>query len=203
MAKDIPYLASIKNLSSILDKIKVAQTPPKFTYEFLKSNLGFPSSSDRGVIQVLKALGFLSDDSTPTARYNEFRATNTSRKAMAAGLREGWSDIFLSDQFAYTRTPTELKSTFKNVTGKSEAVSEKMATTFKALADMADFSVSEPIIVPANEVKSTIVESERIPESMPRGSLSLRNDIHIHLPPTTDVAVYSAIFKALREELLD
>ncbi len=199
MAKDMPYLTSVRNLPSILSKIKIAQTPPKFTHEFLKSNLGFTSSSDRGVIQVLKALGFLSEDSTPTARYNEFRATPTSGRAMAAGLREGWSDIFLSDQFAFSRSPTELKSTFMNVTGKSEAVAEKMATTFKALVDMADFASSEPIAEPSREATGVTKESE----PTPRTSLSLRNDIHIHLPPTTDVAVYSAIFKALREELLD
>ncbi len=44
MAKDMPYMTSIKNLSSILDKIKIAQTPPKFTHEFLKSSLGFSMS---------------------------------------------------------------------------------------------------------------------------------------------------------------
>jgi hypothetical protein len=78
MDKTFPYMASAKNLPAILAKIKSAGAPPKFTYEFLKSNLGFASSSDRTVIGVLKALGFLSGDGTPTGRYNEFRGEATS-----------------------------------------------------------------------------------------------------------------------------
>jgi len=201
MAKDMPYMQSVKTLPSILAKIKVAQTPPKFTHEFLRSNLGFNSSTDRPVIQVLKALGFLTADSTPTARYNEFRSDATSGRAMAAGLRDGWSDVFLSDQYAYQRTPTELKSIFMSVTGKSEAVAEKMATTFKSLAEAADFKPADieeavdQVQPPPGEETSKKVTSPPM--------VSLRNDIHIHLPPTSDVAVYSAIFKALREELLD
>ncbi|MFH1446222.1 MAG: DUF5343 domain-containing protein [Chloroflexota bacterium] len=146
MAKDIPYMVTVKNLTAILDKVKVAQTPPKFTHEFLKSNLGFASSGDRGVIQLFKALGFLSPDSLPTQRYNEFRASSTSGRAMAAGLEEGWSDIFLSDQNAHECTQAELIGIFKNVTGKSDSVATKMATTFNTLSKLADFSVLNDVV---------------------------------------------------------
>src|SRR5436309_6229741 len=138
MPDDLPYMLSVRNLRGILTKMKTAGTPAKFTVDFLRTSLGFPSSSDRGVIKVLKALGFLTPDSVPTARYNEFRQAGTSGRAMAVGLREGWGPIFLSDQEALTRTSTQLKETFKSVTGKAEAVAEKMATTFKALAQQAD-----------------------------------------------------------------
>ena len=40
---DLPYMASTKNLSSILKQIRTAQTPPRFTHEFLKSNLAIES----------------------------------------------------------------------------------------------------------------------------------------------------------------
>lgn len=203
MARDVPYLPSVKNLPQILDKLKIAQTPPKFTYEFLKSNLGFSSSNDRAVIQVLKALGFLSGDSRPTQRYNEFRSEETAGRAMAEGLREGWADIFLSDNEAHTRSPTELKEIFKNVTGKSESVATKMATTFHALARSADFAAAAK---PHKKVEGPApppMEEPPIPTQRLGGGMSLHNDIHIHLPATSDVSVYTAIFRALREELLD
>jgi hypothetical protein len=37
---DMPYMASVRNLKGILEKIKAAGTPPKFTREFLVANLG-------------------------------------------------------------------------------------------------------------------------------------------------------------------
>jgi uncharacterized protein DUF5343 len=206
MAEDLPYMLGVKNLDAILDKIKTAGTPPKFSVDFLKTSLGFTSSSDRGVIKVLRALGFLSADSTPTARYNEFRQAQTSGRALAVGLREGWAPIFLADQQAHTRTSTQLKEIFKNVTGKAESVAEKMATTFKALAQKADFAAVPTAAVPV----TTPPGEEPLPEKpeaagapLAPSGMSLHHDIHLHLPPSSDVAVYTAIFRALREELLD
>jgi hypothetical protein len=206
LADDLPYMLSIKNLDKILDKIKTAGTPPKFTHDFLKSSLGFGASNDRAVIKVLRQLGFLSADSTPTARYNEFRQGTTAGRALASGLREGWPQIFLADQQAHTRSATELKGTFKSVTGKAESVAEKMASTFKALASKADFNAVPTPPVPDTEDKEGDPPLERNQSgNQRRGSIGvgLHNDIHIHLPPTSDVAVYTAIFRAIREELLD
>jgi hypothetical protein len=144
MAAAPPYMASVKNLPSIFARIQEAGAPPRFTYEFLKSALGFASSQDRGVIAVLKQLGFLASDGTPTQRYNDFRSGPGGGRALADGLREGWSDVFLADQRAHEKTTGQLKELFKSVTGKSEAVAEKMASTFKALADKANWSISPP-----------------------------------------------------------
>lgn len=199
MAKNFPYMASARNLPEILGKIKAAGTPPKFTYEFLKANLGFASSNDRSVIGVLKALGFLTPDSTPTDRYNEFRDGARSGAALAAGLREGWSDVFLSDQKAQDRTPAQLVELFKGVAGVGEAVAKKMATTFKVVAMQADWKTLRPAVEP--------LEPRELPANAPlpeqRAGLALHHDIHLHLPPSSDVAVYTAIFRALRSELLD
>jgi hypothetical protein len=127
---------------------------------------------------------------------------------MAAGLREGWADVFLSDERAYQKTATQLRSMFQSLTGKSEPVAEKMASTFRALCSLADFSArsfSAAVLAPA------VTEDEPPVDSLPdvtwpspaQRTLALHSDVHIHLPPTSDVAVYTAIFRALREELLD
>lgn len=206
MPGDIPYMPSVGNLPKILDKIRSAQTPPRFSYDFLRSNLGFSSSNDRPVIKVLKTLGFLTADSRPTPRYNEFRAQQGKSAALAQGLREGWADIFLSDQNAHQRSSTELIEIFKNATGKSESVAKKMATTFRALADQADFrGAAQPSISKDvdDDERDSAEEQTAASEVMGRGGLSLHTDVHVHLPATSDVAVYTAIFRALREELLD
>jgi hypothetical protein len=201
MDKSFPYVASVKNLPEILAKIKSAGAPPRFTYEFLKSNLGFGSSTDRPLIGVLKGLGFLTADGTPTSRYNEFRSEGAASRAMAAGLRDGWAEIFLSDQRAYERSSTQLQGIFKAVTGAGDAVAKKMATTFKSLAGTAEWTGE------VSQDSTGEPDFESSSEERPRGAsakvFSLRHDVHIHLPPTSDVAVYTAIFRALRDELLD
>jgi hypothetical protein len=90
---------------------------------------------------------------------------------------------------------------FKAVTGAGDAVAKKMTTTFKTLAVFGDWSASgaRP---PENELE-TSEEQKPAGESSRSTVLSLRHDVHIHLPPTSDVAVYTAIFRALRDELLD
>ena len=119
---------------------------------------------------------------------------------MAAGLKEGWAEVFLSDERAHERTSTQLTELFKNVTGKGEAVAIKMATTFKALAQRADWKVPAEAAI-EHEVGGPEIEGREV--ELERLGVSLHHDVHIHLPPTSDVAVYTAIFRAIRNELLD
>lgn len=203
---DFVYMTNAKNLKAILDRIQGAGAPPKFTQEFLKS-LGFTSSTDRPVIGVLKALGFLSSDGVPIERYNAYRDASRSGQTLADGLRDGWSGIFLVDQGANQRPAARLTELFKSVSGKGDSSAKKMATTFKILCDMADWSATttdEPRKVEA----SSQPESKLVPGGSAlvesRGNVvALHHDVHIHLPPTSDVSVFTAIFRALKAELLD
>jgi len=203
-----PYMMGVKNINAIFTRIKEAGTPPKFTHEFLKSSLGFPSSSDRNVVSVLKSLGFLTSDGTPTDQYNAFRGAD-SKRVMAAGLREGWSEIFMADQQVYSKPYEQMKEIFKSVTGKGEAVAEKMASTFKSLCTLADFSetpnqlpLAAPPVDPEPEQEDD-TSSKPKPKTPIISGLNLHHDIHLHLPSTSDVAVYKAIFRAVKDELSD
>lgn len=79
-----------------------------------------------------------------------------------------------------------------------------MATTFAALAAKADWSA--PVADDLASQEPTPDKEVEAPTAAPRQShesgVSLHHDVHVHLPPTSDVAVYRAIFRALREELL-
>lgn len=67
MALPTSYLTSAKNLPAIFTAIQQAKAPERFTVRFLES-LGFKSNTDRLVIGVLKAIGFLDDQGKPTER---------------------------------------------------------------------------------------------------------------------------------------
>jgi hypothetical protein len=206
MPTEIPYMMTVGNIGAILDRIQDAGTPPKFTVEFLKTSLGFRGSGDRGILKVLKQLGFLTADGSPTERYNAFRSKTSGGAALAQGLRAGWPEVFLADQRAPDRTVAQLTDLFKSLTGAGDSAGQKMAQTFKALTAKADWSAPPPantdeIVADVAVPLSTSAHSSEAANDF--GQLSLHHDIHVHLPATSDVTVYMAIFRALREELRD
>lgn len=217
MPTEVPYMASITNVPAILEKIRTAGTPPKFTHEFLKSTLGFGASNDRGVIKVLRQMGFLSADSVPTPRYNEYRGDQPG-KAIAVGLREGWPDFFLADEKIYERSNSQIQGIAKSLTGAGDSVAQKIASTFKAFSDKADWSAPIPQQRPDGtgdtgdddqEAAGGASDEQRRSgngtgkgKGAGAGLFELHHDIHIHLPPTNDVSVYRAIFQAIKAELM-
>jgi hypothetical protein len=206
------HMPAVGNVTSILEKIRGAGTPPKFTGEFVKTTLGSTASQDRSFPRMLEQLRFINNDGVPLPRYNEFKASSSGGRAITEGLREGWAPIFMADQSAHARSTGELKDIFKTVTGQCDAVAQKMASTFKAFAAHADWSVAPTEIDPepataAREQEDVSVTNGAAPSmtvpvaQVSRGSVNLHHDIHLHLPPSSDVSVYRAIFRALREEL--
>ncbi len=207
MAVPTSYLTTTKNTAAIFDAIQRAGVPERFTFEFLKQ-LGFPSSADRPMIPVLKSIGFLSDSSAPTERYRQFKDKSIAKAVLAQGIRDGYADVFAIETQAYGKSTAEISGVFARLSDKGEAVTSKMATTFKALCGLADFNVSAITQAPP------VPKLEETPPAATHGSsparqnddarsvLALRHDIHVHLPLSTDVAVYDAIFKSLKANLL-
>ncbi len=87
------YLTSTKNLEGILNAIKGARAPEKFTQSFLES-LEFKSSSDRLYIPILKGLGFLDVDAKPTERYYTFLDQSQSGAVLAEGIKGAYEELF-------------------------------------------------------------------------------------------------------------
>jgi hypothetical protein len=213
MPAELQYMPTVVNVGAILEKIRGAGTPPKFTHDFLKSTLGFASSNDRSVIKILRTLGFLSADGTPTQRYNEFKGTE-SGKALAVGLREGWAELFLADQKVNEKSVSQIQAIAKTLTGAGDSTSQKMASTFKAFADKADWSGPATSTLPPPATESLDgqggaadsgaqhTDEARINDLLGSGQLRLHHDIHLHLPPSPDVSVYRAIFQAIKAELM-
>lgn len=199
------YMASVKNLPAILDKIVEGTAPPKFTTSHLKT-IGFTSSNDRAVIPLLKDLGFLSEDGTPTKRYHDYRNAAKSKKVLAEALREAFEPIFHVNENPAKADRPAIRGTFKSVNNVSDRVAEFQAMTFLTLLDKADLSGDRvPKAAPSRqEVQPEGGDQEKQTPPPPAGrSLQLRHNIEVHLPATKDIEVYNAIFKALRENLLD
>lgn len=208
MASDFPYSLAPARVPDILAAARSAGTPPKFNNEFLKTALGFSSSNDRAIIKILKTLGFISASGEPTQRYRDFKGPH-SGKAVAEGLREGWSELFLSNQQIYNQPVNNIARRVSSITGANDQISQRTANTFKKLCSLADWDDTSLETTQSDEIAPETNDenpapTSRFAEQQPatQGLLRLHHDVHIHLPATSDAAVYRAVFQALKAELL-
>lgn len=201
------YTVKPGSIPAYLEAISNAEAPERFTIKFLE-NLEFKSTNDRLIVGVLKDLGFLDTDGIPQKRYYEFLDKTQSRKILAEGIREAYSDLFAVNKDAYKLTTEEAKNKLRTLYAgaKKDALIGRIASTFIALCDYADFSgkpkkkKAQPPKPPEPDFKDK--QEDQIPFSHKYVSLdSLQYHINIILPESRDQAVYDAIFKSLRDHL--
>ena len=196
-----------KNLSAVINSVISAKAPERFTNKFLE-NLNFKSSNDRLYVGLFKALGLIDESSIPTSRYFEFIDQTQTYKVLAIGIEEAYEDLFNLRKDAQNLTLDEVKNKLKTLTQgqKSEKVLGLMANTFKSLCDLADWSSGKKIEEISHDDKLGKEEraSSDEPISKPKSSsgMSLNYNIQIHLPETTNMAVYDAIFQSLKKHLM-
>jgi hypothetical protein len=207
------YLPSTKNLDAIFDKIIGGVAPDKFTVDHLKA-IGFASSNDRAIIPLLKDLGFLTSDGSPTARYHAYRDRSKSKAVMADALREAYSDVFHVSEKPTTADRPAVEGLFKSKLNSSDKVAQVQAMTFYALLSRADLSATATAATPLPEEvlrdEPAALETQEEPAGGQSHSPALHSGlstqlhytIQVHLPATKDLEVYNAIFRSLRENLL-
>ena len=208
----MPYAQQSGTLETMLEKIKTASVPDKFSQDFVSTKLAMKGGTARATIPFIKKLGLVSSDGTPTKRYSEFRNSDKSGMAIAQGMREVYSTLFDMNEYAYELDSAGLKKLIIEATG-AEADStpvKKTLSTFLFLNKIADFEASEENkeSEPPNPEFSTEVDSQfpvllknNDPQKNSEG-INLSYTINLNLPPTTDIEVFNAIFKSLKQHLL-
>lgn len=207
MALVSTYVHGIGKIPELFKRIQDGQAPSQLTTQLLQ-DWGFKSTNDRAFIPLLKALGFLTPDGKPTQRYNDYRDHSKSKSIMTEAIKEAYSDIFL-----ITANPTDadrdsIDGKFKSFHNASDNVAGLMSKTFFALKSLADFTAALPKNeeTPKKEIKKdnpVEVESGVDKAIKKFGPTSLNYNIQIHLPATKDSEVYNAIFKSLKEHLIE
>lgn len=201
-------MTSVKNLPTIFNKIVEGTAPDKFTVAHLKS-IGFKSSNDQGVIPLLKDLGFLSADGAPTQRYHAYRDRSNSKIVLGEALHEAYGDLFHVNEKPTESDRTAIEGKFKSVHNTTDRVSKEQAKTFYALLDISDIDSKHTVKVTQKKAEEKAepkdrTTTERYDEKIPPYAFGgLRYNIEIHLPATKDPEVYNAIFKSLKEHLLE
>ena len=208
MAITNSYLTSTKNLESIINSVINAKAPERFTNKFLE-DLGYKSSNDRLIIGMFKALGLLDDNGQPLQRYYEFLDQTQTGRIIAIGIEEAYEDLFNLRKDAQNLTNDEVKNKLKTITQgqKSDKILGLMAMTFRAFCDLADWdadAAEEPskIKTPPATLQDNNIETTQAKTVATGTEMNLHYNIQIHLPETTNMAVYDAIFQSLKKHLM-
>lgn len=209
MALPSTYTQAYGQLGDFFSKLRDAQAPDKFTNPILR-DLGFKSNNHRPFIPLMKALGFLTADGSPTQRYHDYRNHSLSKAVMGDALKEAYSDIFLIKEFPTQSDKDIIQGKFKSYHNTSDNVAKLHCATFYALLDLADLKSNGHKVKAQEKVTGQEVNKEPPTINQTKNSTELKvsnvglhYNIQIHLPATKDVEVYNAIFKSLKEHLIE
>lgn len=212
----VPYLSSPGNISKAFAAIQMAATPDRVSQDFVKTVLKIPASSGDQMTSFLRRLGFAASDGTPTELYRQYRNTETAGKAMAHAIRSTYGDLSKRNEYFFKLTDDKLKGTIVEATG--EATDSRpvtlMLSTLKNLISLADFESHqvintklEPDPEPKEHAHTQKMRMDKSESSNPNFGqqikMNLGYTINLNLPATTDIEVFNAIFKSLREHLLN
>ncbi|HEY7315064.1 MAG TPA: DUF5343 domain-containing protein [Gemmataceae bacterium] len=209
------YVLKPGSIPAYFDAILDAQAPERFSIKFLET-LGFTSTNDRLLVGLLKELRFLNADGAPQQGYYEFLDRSRSKQVLAEAIREAFSDLFAINTKAHELNKDNVKNKLRTLYAgkKSDELLDRIARTFTALCEYADFSTpaqpseTSKTALTQSVVKKPIHHEEASPtthlpvrKSVELNLGSLQYHINIVLPESRDQAVYDAIFKSLKEHL--
>jgi len=208
-----PFINATGLVTKIFDKIITAAQPERFTQDFLKTKLGYDSGSSRPFIPLLKRLGFISTDGAPTQLYSKFRNEQERGKAMAQAIRYGYKEVYERNEYAHDLERNKFKNLIIEMTGlkPADGMVNAIVGTFFALKSYAKFDGQDTAVDAQDESKKknvVVLENNGdatpppLPPRQPAPGLNLSYTINLNLPETSDVEVFNAIFRSLKENLL-
>lgn len=208
----LPYVTAPGNIDKALRAIKSAATPARVSQDFVKTILNIPGGSGDQMTSYLKKIGLVNPDGTPSDVYKKFRNPGSTGTAATEALKIGYGPLYTRNEYMHQLSDDKLHGLIIEETGQGDesTVGSLILACIKAIKKFADWSTAdtaEKAEKPATSalVKRPPADQSQTPHPPPttgRLGLSLSYTINLNLPATSDVAVFNAIFKSLKENLL-
>jgi hypothetical protein len=206
----LPYTTAPGTIEKALRGIQAAATPERVTQDFVKTVLQIQGGSGNQMTSFLKKVGFTKPDGTPSEIYKRFRNPATSGSAVAEALKIGYGPLYVRNEYMHQLPDDKLRGLIIQETGQSSesAVAGFILSAIKTFKKFADFSKQgedEQETALQKTVLEPVVQAADVPTDAikKRGlGLNLSYTINLNLPATSDAAVFNAIFKSLKENLL-
>lgn len=203
----LPYITAPGNIEKALAGIKSAATPERVSQDFVKTILKITGGSGDQVTAYLKKIGFANADGSPSDIYKRFRNPASSGSAAAEALKIGYMPLYRRNEYMHQLSDEKLKGLIIEETGQGEDsnVVSLVLTCIKAVKKFADWGQPQIDKLDKHHVIAKHKgDQEAPPPPPPLGNmgLNLSYTINLNLPATSDIAVFNAIFKSLKENLL-
>lgn len=203
----LPYVTAAGGITKAIENIKSAATPEKVSGDFVKEMLKVKGGSGDQITSYLKKIGLADSSGKPTELYNKVRNPSTSGAAIAQALRFAYKPLFDRNEYAHTLNDDELKGLIVEETGQAHDSNPVKMTfaSFKALKAFADFNEKPDAPLVEKTVEATAHQLPPLPgtqHNLAPPRLNIGYNINLNLPATDDIAVFNAIFKSLKDNLL-
>lgn len=206
----LPYVTAAGNIEKAIKGIKSAATPESVSQDFVKAILGIKGGSGNQITAYLKKIGLAAADGTPTGLYKKLRNTATEGWAIAQALKIGYAPLYVRNEYMHKLSDEELKGLVVEETGAEQDANVVAMTVacIKQLKKYAKWDVAsieeknEQVVIENIGASTLPPQQPNFPQSAQRLGLNLGYTINLNLPATSDPAVFNAIFRALKENLL-
>jgi hypothetical protein len=202
----IPYSTSPGVLKNALQLIIPAERPDKFGADYMATILKLTGGGARTVPPLLKKMQFIGTDGTPTSLYSKFKTEAGRSQAAYDGLKNAFGELFRRNEYIHKAEESSVKDTIVEITGlkKSDQIVRLMYSTFDAVRSFIVGEVSGRAEKTEDEIRdgNSDVRNRSNGADLSGLSLGLSYQINIVLPETENVAVFNAIFRSLRDNLL-
>jgi hypothetical protein len=208
----LPYVTAPGNIERALNGIKTAATPPTVSQDFVKEILLVKGGSGNQMTAYLKKIGFANADGSPSPIYKRFRNSATTGAAAAEALKVGYAPLYARNEYMHSLSDEKLRGLIIEETGSADDASLvgcimgcikgiKKFATFNAASDVQVIEdiAQKPSEKDGGSRHSFSGEGAAHAEGV---GLNLAYTINLNLPATSDIAVFNAIFKSLKENLL-
>ncbi|MET3855704.1 DUF5343 domain-containing protein [Rhizobium sp. OAE497] len=200
----VPYTPSPGVFKRALEGIIAAERPDKFSPDFMDTILHLTGGGARAVPPMLKKMQFLSPDGSPTTLYSKFKTDGGRSQAAYEGLRNAFGELFKRKEFVHRADENAVKDVLVEITGlkKADGIIRLMYASFEAIRAFITSDITKDIDAARETDIGNGSEKISLDRSIDGVKLGLSYQINIVLPETENIAVFNAIFKSLRDNLL-
>lgn len=197
----LPYAVAPGVFKRALDGIIISERPDKFSGHFLSTILKLTGGSAKAVPPLLKKMNFLASDGSPTELYSKFKSDSARSSAALEGLRAAFSEMFRRNEFIHKADESKVVDLIVEITGlrKADRIVGFTYQTFEAIRSYIDKNAA--VAESAAEVPKEQAGPREDQAIKPVG-VGLAYNINIILPESENPAVFNAIFRSLKANLL-
>jgi hypothetical protein len=202
MSAKLPYLSTPGTFDNAVQKIKAAATPPNFNNDFVHTKLQIKGGAGTVLPPFFKKLGLVAGDGSPTSLYRQIRNPATSGAALAEAIKIGYRSLYEVNEYCHELDDKGLRGLILQVTGLEDGnrVAQLIQGTFSRIKKHADFD--KTLATDEQEEDAEVGGGGQDESDKGKVKLNIGYTINLNLPASTNVEVFNAIFKALKENLL-